>query len=441
LLLVLVVGLVPGLAAAPANAAEGEPLTGILIVDHGEPPEYNELTYESFKKFFNHLMEMGVIPAWLKNLETGTITQDTACYSCASPAAAPDLIDAWLDPQTGPGVYVPPSDSLPGHYVVAGGPGLGEPDIFEHMGLQVWNEWNLMGGVSPNYAEKLAKKQAVIARLRAHYGSELPIRIGYGIDPRIDGSYQGMEEALHQLVDEDGVKNIVVAYHGVGFSDMMQTHMIRHEIEEILTGFAPDVTVSYAKPIGVTGAYVEAVVRKVKSELKQVPESEAVAIHLSGHGIPTDMCGDYNCGEDSYHESSLKLFKRVKKAIMARVDRKGEFGVFHLYGEGAAEEDDPDDEVDSPIEALDERKAAGFERVIDIPYEFDSNSRDTLIVLRQGYEREIPDWNEHYESNFTYEGMPVKITDCTYGKKLKVAAFTRVIKRAYEKGGGGHHHH
>jgi hypothetical protein len=41
-------------------------------------------------------------------------------------------------------------------------------------------------------------------------------------------------------------------YHGVGFSDIMQTHMIRHEIEEILKAVATDVSLSYTKPIGKT---------------------------------------------------------------------------------------------------------------------------------------------------------------------------------------------
>jgi hypothetical protein len=58
------------------------------------------------------------------------------------------------------------------------------------------------------------------------------------------------------------------------------------------------------------------------------------------------------------------------------------------------------DEPPSPIEALDERSEEGFGHVIDVPYEFDSDSRDTLIVLRQGYQREIPDRDGRFESRF-----------------------------------------
>ena len=42
-------------SSRPAQAGpEGK--VGLLIVDHGEPPEYNQFTYWSFRGFFNHLM-------------------------------------------------------------------------------------------------------------------------------------------------------------------------------------------------------------------------------------------------------------------------------------------------------------------------------------------------------------------------------------------------
>jgi hypothetical protein len=427
----------------PVHAAEN-PRIGLLIVDHGEPPEYNELTYESFREFFNHLIEMGLIPSWLKLLDTGTVTVDLKCPFCEEPSTEPKLMNAWLGRHDGLGVFVPASDSLPAHYVVPGGPGLGEPDIFEHVGVQAWHEWELMGGRSPNYDEKLPKKLAVIKRLQARYGDDLPVRIGYGIDPRLNGRRQGIRQAVAGLVNRERVDHVVVAYHGVGFSDIMQTHMIRHEIEETLDAIAPEVTASYAKPIGTTDLYVDAVVGKVRTELKRLPSNASVAIHLSGHGLPTDMCGDYDCGADSYHESSRALFQRTKKAIMRSVDHDGRLDVFHIYGDGGSGDDDAEDEVDSPMEALAKRKDAGFAHVVDIPYEFDSNSRDTLIILRRGYGRPIPDWNADYESSFKYEGIDVRITDCSYSNRKKIAAFEDVIvatlRRARDMNGGDHGH-
>jgi hypothetical protein len=298
-----------------------------------------------------------------------------------------------------------------------------------------------MGGRSPNYDQKLPKKLEVIRRLRARHGRDLPIHIGYGIDPRINGKRQNVRIALRALV-EDNVDHIVVAYHGVGFSDIMQTHMLRHEIADILDEIAPDVTVSYTKPIGTTDSYVRSVVGKVRRELAKVPAKAKVALHLSGHGLPTDMCGNYNCGSDAYHAYARRLFARTKKAILNSIDRPGDLRLFHIYGDGGSEDDDPNDEVDSPMEALAKRKKADFDFVVDIPYEFDSDSRDTLIILRQGYERPEGGWNKRYESRFKWKGLKVKITNSSFGSELKTDAYYEVIHKALgsdHKGHGFHH--
>ncbi|HYI45109.1 MAG TPA: hypothetical protein VE174_06550 [Actinomycetota bacterium] len=400
-----------------------------MIVDHGEPPEYNQFTYWSFREFFNHLIEMGLIPAWVKSIDNGTVVQDRDCYACAT-QESPRFIDAWLQPQDGPGMYVPASDSTPAHHVIPGGPGMGEPDIFEHVGLGAWHEWELMGGRSPNYDQKLEKKQTLIRWARSRYGRRLPIAIGYGIDPRIGGSHRGLRRGVLELVNRERVDHIVVAYHGVGFSDIMQTHMIRHELHEIVESVDPSVSLSFSEPIGVSDHFVDAVVAKAAREVSRVEDGSSIAVHLSGHGLPTGACGEYNCGADAYHRWSKQLFERASKAIERRVGYEGRLEVFHIYGDGASEEDDAEDLMDSPMEALEKRKEAGFQQVIDIPYEFDSDSRDTLIILRTGYERPIPDWNDRYESRFRYSGMDVRITNSSFGARSKTEAFIDVVDAA-----------
>lgn len=416
-----------GAQAFPASAFDRP--VGILIADHGEPPVYNADTYWSFRAFIDHLMAMGVIPPALRAIDSGTILQDKTCYDCGRPALEAPLIDAWLRAQTSPAVFVPrTSESLPAHYVMPGGPGLGEPDIFEHAGFQVWDEWRRMGGRSPNYDEKLPKKNAVIRRLRTSYGKRVAIRVGYGIDPRIGGGRQGLRQAVEALVRRDRVKALVVAYHGVGFSDIMQTHMIRHEILDALEDLGVKIPVRFTDPMGRSTHYTRAVVDKVRTELARLPASAPIALHLSGHGLPTAECGEYDCGSDAYHAFSRALFSRTKKAITASVRRKVRFGVFHVYGDGGEGDSDPENKVDSPAEALAKRKAQGFRYLIDVPYEFDSNSRDTLIVLRHGYRRDPPDWNARYESNFEYEGVKVKIANASGGSAHKVAALEEMIR-------------
>lgn len=441
--------------AAPAAAHNGEvhppPVPpagqriGVLLADHGEPPEYNEDTYESFREFFEHLLEMEVVPSWSRHVDTGTILHDARCPGCDEPSTSPRLIDAWLRPHDGPAAFVPASDTIPAHYVLPAGPGLREPDIFEHVGLGAWHEWQQMGGRSPNYDEKLAKKNAVIQRLEAAFGDRVVVRVGYGIDPRIGGGRQGIREALEALVNRDRITELAVVYHGVGFSDIMQTHHLRHQISEHLGHLgASKLPVRYAAPLGTTDAYVQAVVQKVGAELAAVPADVPVAIHLSGHGLPTTTCGGYDCGADPYHQHSAALFARVKPAILATIDRPGRTEIFHTYGDGATGDDDPQDKVASPIEALDARRAAGFRFVIDVPFEFDSNSRDTLIVLRRGYGRPSPDWNARWESAFTYKGLRVKIANALGGEVLKTAALDLVARAAIGRAGtpsGGSPHH
>ena len=404
---------------------------GVLVMDHGEPPVYNEDTYWSFRAFIDHLMQMEVIPSWLRTLDLGTVLQDAGCYACPEPRDGAKYIDAWLKPHSTPAIFVPQSsDSLPPHYVLPGGPGLGEPDIFEHAGLQVWDEWRRMGGRSPNYDEKLAKKRVLIQRLRRTYGDAMPIRIGYGIDPRIGGGHQGIKQAVEALVNRDRVDGIVALYHGVGFSDIMQTHMLRHEVHETLDDLGAKVSVRFARPLGSSGHYTLATVAKVKQELAKLPPDAPVAVHLSGHGLPTATCGGYDCGKDAYHAFAKKLFEKNAKAVRAAVDRPGRFGVFSVFADGSESDVDPEDRVDSPLEGLAKRKREGFRYVIDVPYEFDSNSRDTLIVLRHAYHRTIPDWNARYESSFTVDGVRVKIANANGAEEHKISAFEAVARAA-----------
>jgi hypothetical protein len=440
--LVLAVAVLGVVAAAPmAQAHNGEvhpppaapaaPRVGVLIADHGEPPVYNADTYESFREFFGHLLDMGVVPSWLRVLDTGTVLIDADCAACEAPSATPRLTDAWLRRHEGPAVFVPASDSLPAHYVQPTGPGRGEPDIFEHVGLQAWQEWRAMGGRSPNYDEKLAKKKAVIERLQAAYGDRIAVRVGYGIDPRIGGGRQGIREALDALVNADRVTELVVAYHGVGFSDLMQTHHLRHLIADHLDHLgAGKLPVRYTAPLGDAAAYIRAVVAKAGAELASLPAHASVAIHLSGHGLSTGRCGDYDCGADRYHAFSKRLFERAKAAVLAHIERPGRTAIFHIYGDGGDGDADPDNKVESPTEGLAARKAAGFQHVIDIPYEFDSNSRDTLIVLRKSYGRPTPDWNARWESAWDVDGMHVKIANALGLETLKAAALEQVIRDA-----------
>ncbi len=197
-----------------------------------------------------------------------------------------------------------------------------------------------------------------------------------------------------------------------------------------MTALGSKVPLRFAQPMGTSRHYIDAVVQKVQAELRSLPARAPVAIHLSGHGLSTTMCGDYGCGSDAYHAFSRGFFKRTKVAIGQAIRRSGRFGVFSVYGGGSEGDQDPDNEVDSPVEALSKRAEEGFKYVIDVPFEFDSNSRDTLIVLRNAYRRRAPDWNSKYESRFVRNGMNVKLANAYGGIELKADALEEVARRA-----------
>ena len=115
------------------------PRIGVILLDHGEPPEYNEHTYYSFRNFAQSLIEMGMIPEVALRAKRGTILMDRNRIFAAEPHPSPDLIDAWLRPYSGPAEFVPVRKKIlrlipaprEAHYLLKGtGPGQGELDFY-----------------------------------------------------------------------------------------------------------------------------------------------------------------------------------------------------------------------------------------------------------------------------------------------------------------------
>jgi len=115
------------------------PRIGVILLDHGEPPEYNEHTYYSFWDFAYSLITMGMISEVVLRAKRGTILMDRNEIFATEPHPNPDLIDAWLRPHTGPAEFVLARKKVLGlipapseaHYLLKGaGPGRDEPDFY-----------------------------------------------------------------------------------------------------------------------------------------------------------------------------------------------------------------------------------------------------------------------------------------------------------------------
>ncbi|MEF8848046.1 MAG: hypothetical protein V5A68_02825 [Candidatus Thermoplasmatota archaeon] len=49
---------------------------GVLMINYGEPEVFEEDTYGDFKAYMNFMMNIGMIPSFLKYIDKGTIYND-----------------------------------------------------------------------------------------------------------------------------------------------------------------------------------------------------------------------------------------------------------------------------------------------------------------------------------------------------------------------------
>jgi len=85
---------------------------GVLLLDHGEPPEYNKNTYYSFRDFANSLIDMRFIPRIVLRFDRGTILQNQKRIFAEDPSSSPELIDTWLDHYDGSAYFIPKAKRL-----------------------------------------------------------------------------------------------------------------------------------------------------------------------------------------------------------------------------------------------------------------------------------------------------------------------------------------
>ena len=119
------------------------PKIGVILLGFGEPPEYNEHTYYSFRNLGKNLIDMGIIPKIVLKSKRGTILMERNNIFSEESHPEPDLIDAWLKPHTEFTAFIPSRKKLFGlitaprkaHYLLKGmEPGRDEPDFYQFYG-------------------------------------------------------------------------------------------------------------------------------------------------------------------------------------------------------------------------------------------------------------------------------------------------------------------
>ncbi len=407
------------------------PRVGVILLDHGEPPEYNEYTYYSFRDFAQSLITMGMIPKVVLRAKRGTILMDQNKIFAREPQSNPDLIDAWLTSHNTPAEFVPARQKLLGlipaprkaHYLLKGiGPGQDEPDFYQFYGFEVYRRWLLMNNRSPFYEQTQPQKGEVRRRLGEKYGDRLLVRFAYGIDPFPEKEQQCPHHIAGELV-KAGCDGIAVAEHFNVISDSMSRYHCRQHVLEGVHQTGAEIPVVFADQIGGHPELDRGVVLKVKEELATVEPGTNVAIFLSNHGFPVTRIGQYDAASDCYHENVRKAFESARDAILQTVVWSGRLEVIQVFGQFLEEKYNPGGINTRPLDALGRMAADGFRQVIDIPYEFPGDSVDVLVKLRQAYGVDPPRWDENFETHIERDGISIKICSALFHPECRIAAY------------------
>jgi len=418
---------------------------GVILLDHGEPPEYNEYTYNSFRNFAHSLIMMGMIPKVVLKAKRGTILMDRNNIFVKEPQANPELIDAWLRPYNGPAEFIPARKKIlklipaprEAHYILKKeGPGINEPDFYQFYGFEIYRRWLLMNNHSPFYEQTQPQKEEVRHQLEEKYGDQIIVRCAYGIDPFPEKKKQSPHHVAMELV-KSGCDGIAVAEHFHVISDSMSKYHCRQHVLDGIRSTDTNIPVVFANQIGGHPELDKGVVLKVEDELESIKPGTDVVVFLSNHGFPVNKVGKYDAKSDCYHENVRRVFQSTKKAIMKAIDWSGRFEVIQVFGQFLEEKYNPSGIKTRPLDALKSVADRGFQKVIDIPFEFPGDSVDALVKLRQAYGIDPPSWDQNFETYFEREGIPIKICSALFHPEYRIKSYfdraCEAVERCLEK--------
>lgn len=451
------------ITAAAAAIATYDGKVGVLIRHHGEPVHYNATTYESFKQFIDGIWPYTGFPPEMLQVDQGTILVDNAhLYDDQPHMTDARFVDAWLAPNPGPAIPVtwplPFSDpagasSLPHDlaggqfYITPGtGPGLGEGDVYEMLGLGTYRDWMKMENSSPMHASVQDAWSILGKRIETEFDGKVIVAFTSHVDPKVNPE-EASAAAAQKLVD-GGATIIIDTYMSSVFSDAMNTCMMAPHVEHDLrtAGFKGKIVASTMA--GTNPHWAAAAADEVQRLLEEYPEGEEVAVYLTQHGGKPN--GPNPCGpegsKDQYTANVQAEYALAEAAVKAR-DLGRNVTVRNVYGQRA---DAAEDGVLSPMEAIALDREAGVRHVVFLPYEFWGNALDNLVYLRESlnFTAEMaPYYGPGYTTRLTVDGVDVFVASARYGTDLKAHALLERISEAILKGldaetpTGDHHAH
>jgi hypothetical protein len=412
-----------------------------MLLDLGEPPEYNEGTYYSFRDYAKTLVDVGLVSKEFLEEDRGTVLMDKKSLNLDNGTDGSELVDAWLNPFEGkaskarkrPPVSKMIRESTDGHrYSRKAGKGRGEPDFYEMYGFDVYQKWQMMGGRSPFHDQSLSIKDEVRQQLEMRYGKKIAIRLAYGMDPVPKEKKQTVDAAINDFVKKDKISHLLVAEHFNVFTDITSDLYLRKKISESLKESKSKIPVSYTNQLGENDSFGMGVAGKIQDELRILPERANVMIALSHHGLPPTKVGDYDGEKDSYQENSKRVFDTTRKKILATVKNKGRIHIVQVFAREMEQPYMNNHGILTPRRALDMAVSRRFDHYIDIPYEFMADGVHVLIKLRQSYGIDPPRWNNVFETNFPYKSLKAKITSAYFYPEYRIRAYYTEIVNVLE---------
>lgn len=435
------------LASAAEALAAYDGKVGVLVRAHGEPVHYNATTYQSFKDFVDGIWPYTGLPAELLLVDQGTVLLDDAHPYAGEPSPLDSrLVDAWLQPYTGLAIPFSDSTGLTGLdrdlaggpiYLAPGmGPGIGEGDVYEMMGLATYRDWLKMDNSSPMYGHVKDAWARLGRQIEAAFGDQVVVAFAHHIDPKVDPVET--TEAAAQFLVAAGATLVVDSYMSSVHSDAMNTCMMAPHTLHALESAGFQGRVVSSGMAGTHEAWARAAADEVARLLAGVPADEPVAVYLAQHGGNATSPNPCGAGLDQYAANARAEYELSAAAVEARIEGRP-VTVRQVYGQGGSS---PDDGVLSVQEALALDGDAGTEHIVILPYEFWGNALDNLVYLRESLgftPDEAPYYGADHTTRMTRDGMDILVASAAYGTDLKAEALAARIAEAIEAalGGGG----
>ena len=396
--------------------------TGVLMVEMGQPEEYE---FEFYDNYMHHVFRY-MLPSFIRGIvlaDKGIVLVDPENPIAREPFTPRQLIDphgsftnrdgkpyvecefTWCPP----GMKKNPWDH--GYFLYKDEGVNGAPDICDKIGAKVvgWYYGNLIPEkkVAWRYQLRRAYDDAV-AELEQEF-SQAEFRQAYYVDSA------SMQQAVDELLAA-GCETIVCQdYSNPLYTDFEDYAFTLPRLHKMVNGYAK---VVYADQLGSQPALREGYLRIIRDRLAELPPDASVFLIFSAHGHPFKK----ETLDARAHEYRDPLTQGARSILE---ERGGRWDLTWSFDEYADSYWDPDNTKQETLTAYERAIKEGYDYAIEIPTDFPAENTDLMIfhamkkfTVFSNYDRNdpvpYPNWDEPLVRTFhegkttgVYAGCPV----------------------------------